>query len=427
MRGGGPAGEDELFVGPFVGMSSLPLPSSLPPVEFVLFALMLGGVAILRTRTFSVALVGMSTIAAYKVVFSGFSTGPGAAGLAGHLGHEWVTLVNLFCLLMGFAILARHFEKSHVPVILPKYLPDDWKGGFVLLVMIWVLSSFLDNIAATLIGGAMAHQLFRARVHISYLAGIVAAANAGGAFSVVGDTTTTMMWISGVRPVQVFEAIVASAVALVVSGYVASRRQDAHCRILKDSHRHTRADWGRLFIVALILASAMTTNIIVNAEYPEHAGSFPYIGVAVWAAIAATIPVRRHDWEVLGKALKGTCFLLFLVTSASMMPVESLPGASWKTTFGLGFLSAVFDNIPLTALAIQQGHYDWGFLAFAVGFGGSMVWFGSSAGVAISNLYPEARSVGAWVKYGWHVPVAYVAGFLTLLALIGWHPQPIGP
>jgi Na+/H+ antiporter NhaD/arsenite permease-like protein len=53
------------------------------------------------------------------------------------------------------------------------------------------LSSFLDNIAAALIGGAMAHQLFRAKVHIGYLAAIVAASNAGGSFSVVGDTTTT--------------------------------------------------------------------------------------------------------------------------------------------------------------------------------------------------------------------------------------------
>ena len=79
------------------------------------------------------------------------------------------------------------------------------------------------------------------------------------------------------------------------------------------------------------------------------------------------------------------------MTAASMMPVEKLPVASWQTTFGLGFLSAVFDNIPLTALALKQGGYDWGYLAYAVGFGGSMIWFGSSAGVALLNQYPEAN------------------------------------
>ncbi len=132
---------------------------------------------------------------------------------------------------MGFALLARHFEKSHVPVILPKFLPDDWRGAFLLLVMVWVMSSFLDNFAAALIGGAMAHQLFRAKVHIGYLAGIVAASNAGGAWSVVGNTTTTMMWIGGVQPHQVFEAIIASTVAVIISGIVAAKQQHAYSPI----------------------------------------------------------------------------------------------------------------------------------------------------------------------------------------------------
>ena len=52
-----------------------------------------------------------------------------------------------------------------------------------------------------------------------------------------------------------------------------------------------------------------------------------------------------------------------------------------------------------------------------------MVWFGSSAGVAVSNMYPEARSVGAWVRHGWFVAVAYVVGFFVMFALWGWHPS----
>jgi Na+/H+ antiporter NhaD/arsenite permease-like protein len=108
---------------------------------------------------------------------------------------------------------------------------------------------------------------------------------------------------------------------------------------------------------------------------------------------------------------------------ASLMPVEELPAASWQTAFGLGFVSAVFDNIPLTALAINQGGYDWGVLAFSVGFGGSMIWFGSSAGVAISNMYPEAKSVANWLKGGWHVAVGYVIGFMVMLFVVGWHPH----
>ena len=88
----------------------------------------------------------------------------------------------------------------------------------------------------------------------------------------------------------------------------------------------------------------------------------------------------------------------------------------------MGFVSSVFDNIPLTALALKQGGYDWGMLAYAVGFGGSMIWFGSSAGVALSNMFPEAKSVGLWLRHGWYVAVAYVIGFFVMLAITGWHP-----
>ena len=139
-------------------------------------------------------------------------------GLALHLIHEWVILANLLLLLVGFALLSKHFEESRLPALLPRYLPDDWKGGFMLLLMVFVLSSFLDNIAAALIGGAMAHSVFRGRVHIGYLAAIVAASNAGGSGSVVGDTTTTMMWIDGVDPMDVMHAYVAAGVALFVCG-----------------------------------------------------------------------------------------------------------------------------------------------------------------------------------------------------------------
>ena len=123
-------------------------------------------------------------------------------------------------------------------------------------------------------------------------------------------------------------------------------------------------------------------------------------------------------------ALRGSVFLLCLVLAASMMPVEALPPASWAVTFGLGLVSAVFDNIPLTALALKQGGYDWGFLAYAVGFGGSMLWFGSSAGVALATMFPEARSARAWLASGWHVAVAYMLGFAVLLGVLGWHVDP---
>jgi Na+/H+ antiporter NhaD/arsenite permease-like protein len=393
------------------------------PVDFILFALTLLGVALFHHHTLRVALIGLTTIILYKLVFTGFKTGAGLSGLGLHLLHEWVILANLLGLLLGFALLAKHFEESGIPAFLPRFLPEDWKGAFVLLAMIFVLSSFLDNIAAAMIGGTMALTVFRGKVHIGYLAAIVAASNAGGAGSVVGDTTTTMMWIAGIPAIQVLDAYVAAALALVVCGIPAAFQQHRYSPIVRETLAEIRVDWARVVVVALILAAAILTNVIVNLRFNHLSDSFPFIGAAVWVALLATTPLRKPDWALLPGAFLGSVFLLSLILCASLMPVERLPAASWQTALGLGFVSAVFDNIPLTALAIKQGGYDWGYLAYAVGFGGSMIWFGSSAGVALSNMYPEAKSVGRWLRYGWHVALAYVLGFFFMLALLGWAPD----
>ena len=312
------------------------MPTDLPsigpvPVDFILFGLTLLGVALFHRHTLNVALTGLVVITLYKVAFTGFKEGAGLDGFALHLEHESVVLANLFLLLMGFALLSRHFEKSRIPVTLPRFLPTDWKGGFVLLVMVFVISSFLDNIAAALIGGAMAHQLFRAKVHIGYLAGIVAASNAGGSGSVIGDTTTTMMWIAGVSPVSVVEAYIAASVALVICGIPAAKQQHAYSPMIQHARERIHVDWVRVLIVLLILVFAIAANMIVNIRFNQYSDAFPFIGAGVWLAIVISIPMRRPDWEVLPETFKGTIFLLSLVLAASMMPVERLPPPRGKS------------------------------------------------------------------------------------------------
>jgi hypothetical protein len=234
-----------------------------------------------------------------------------------------------------------------------------------------------------------------------------------------------MIWIAGGSPLQVLDAYIAAVPALLFFGVIAARQQHAYQPIVRDAPRGIKVDGARLAIVAAILLSAIGANVYFNLRQPQVLDHVPVIGVAVLLAIIVTSAWRQPDWSLIPDAVKGSVFLLSLVLCASMMPVEKLPLASWATTLGLGFISAVFDNIPLTALALKQGGYDWGFLAYAVGFGGSMIWFGSSAGVALSNFFPEARSVGQWLRHGWHVAVGYVLGFFILLAVMGWHPEPL--
>ncbi len=380
-------------------------------MEFLLFGLTLVGVAVFHRVAMQVALGGLAAILAFKLGFDpSFHAVQHMVGSAEHEG-EWRILANLLGLLLGFALLAKHFEESKIPLVLPRYLPDDWKGGFVLLAMVFVMSSFLDNIAAAMIGGAMALVVYRGRVHIGFLAAIVAAANGGGSGSVVGDTTTTMMWIEGVPAAAVVHAYAAALPAFLIFGVVAAFQQDRFQPIVKDAAANVHIEWRRVLVVGMILAGTIATNVLLD---------FPAVGV--WIAILIGASFTPTPWGELRPALKGSVFLLSLVLCASMMPVAELPAASWSSSLVLGFVSAVFDNIPLTKLALEQGGYDWGVLAYAVGFGGSMVWFGSSAGVAMSNLYPQAKNTGAYLRHGWHVPLAYVIGFAVLMATFGWRP-----
>ena len=390
-------------------------------VEFIIFGVILLSVALFHKHTFRVALTGFAVLLTFKLVFDPgfhllehfFGTIPLGEQLMdkGLRQGEWSILINLLGLLLGFSILSKVFEESGVPDVLPNYLPDDWKGPFVLLIFVFILSSFLDNIAAALIGGTIALVVFKKRVHIGFIAAIVAASNAGGSGSVIGDTTTTMMWIDGVSAFNVLHGFIAAGVALLFFAWFASHQQDKYQRIQKDATPNTKIDWVKLINAGLILIGAIVSNILYD---------MPALGV--WIAIVIGSFYRSVPWKEVSGAIKGTIFLLCLVFCASLLPVNELPTASWVTALALGFLSSVFDNIPLTKICLEQGHFDWGMLAYSVGFGGSMIWFGSSAGVAITNKFPEGRDVFLWIKNGWHIIVAYLIGFFVLYLIMGWVP-----
>lgn len=391
------------------------------PVEFFLFGLMLSGVALFHKRALAISVGGLLVILAFEAFVTAFPTGRGAGALLVHVEHEWVIVANLLLLLIGFEVLSNQFERSNLSDHLPNILPDGFAGSVALLGVIFVLAAFLDNIAAAVLGGVMARHLYKGRVTVAFIAALVAASNAGGAGSVIGDTTTTIMWLKGVSALTVLPAYIAAVPAFIVLALFGARAQHRHQAILDNDEPGHPLEWRRIWIVAFILAAAVAANVLATS-LSKGEETAPWLGIALWAAIFITSFVAKPDWSVTRHGAQGAIFLVALVAAASLMPLKGLPDPSWQTAFGLGLLSSVFDNIPLTALALRQGGYDWALLSFAVGFGGSMVWFGSSAGVAITNLYPEGRSVVRWLKEGWFVPLAYVVGFFVMLGLTGWDP-----
>lgn len=152
--------------------------------------------------------------------------------------------------------------------------------------------------------------------------------------------------------------------------------QQRHSPIKKHRDEDLKVDWARVGIVAFILVMAIGANAGANIYAPHLLDVMPVIGVAVWVAIVVASIVRRPNLGVAAASIKGTLFLMSLVLCASLMPVEKLPLPSWQSALGLGFVSSVFDNIPLTALALKQGGFDWGFLPSVSDMAGR--WYGSA-------------------------------------------------
>src|SRR5262245_36255646 len=130
------------------------MPISDIPLDFVIFGATLLGVALFHRHTLAVALSGL--VAALLLQYARTSS---LAGIVGHFEEEWVILSNLLLLLLGFAVLSNQFERSNLPEAIPSRLPKGWPGGFALLGVIFLLSTFLDNIAAAIIGGVVARHV----------------------------------------------------------------------------------------------------------------------------------------------------------------------------------------------------------------------------------------------------------------------------
>lgn len=367
--------------------------------EILIFIFMLIGIAVFYKNTTDVAIIGTTSILLFKLAFDpNFEM---ATLSSDPFIDQYLELINLAGLLLGFGILADSFEKSHLPYFIPKLLPKNFLGGVILLLLIFVISTFLDNIAAALIGYSIAHTIFNKKVHIGYTAAIVAASNAGGAGSVVGDTTTTIMWLNGHSPLTILPAFIPAIIALLFFSFFAARQQYKWSPLATVDTQGSKIDWLKLALVAFILILCIVANALFH---------FPALGI--WVAIYIGKFFTDINFKIEPSTFSSTIFLLVLVFSATLIPIETLPEASLSSTFAIGFVSAVFNNIPLTQLCLDQGGYNWALLSFAVGFGGSMIWFGSSAGVAVCDMDNKARSMVSWIRYGWHIIIGYVLAFL---------------
>lgn len=396
----------------------------------IVFLLMLGGLLIFHHHKLVVVALGgliISNIFAFVHGFDGFT----------HHFSEWHRfhlLYNLTLLLPVFALVADSFERCGASNGLAKLLKTDTA---ILWTVFW-LSTVLDNIAACMIGGTILLAVYgRGNVPFVMLIGVICASNLGGAGSPVGDTTTVMMFVSQdprISIPEIMAAFVATIPAqilicvwagrhghqtrskMALNGSPDSRVDNFDDRQLGEHDVHALEEGARKGIQWRMMLPLLAIPGLIAGNILEQPG------LGAWAGFSLGLLLgwNRFEKKVFVGALPNTLFLVGLVATAEMLPLdEAKPYLNMLSRDAvailMGHLSAWFDNIPLTAVCLSLKDFDWGLLAFSVGYGGSAMWFGSSAGVALGLLFKEVYDTKRWGRPFIAVTLTFWVGTATYL------------
>ncbi|KJU81786.1 conserved hypothetical protein, membrane [Candidatus Magnetobacterium bavaricum] len=373
--------------------------------EFTLFILMLLFLMVFHKKKLLTAVSGFIALSVIYFVRHG------AGAYSHHLMQpgEYHLLYNLILLLPGFGLVAYYFEESGFDERISRVIRSDR----ALLWVVFCLSVVLDNIAAAMIGAVLLLTRYGKDAPFIMIVSVIAASNLGGAGSFAGDTTTVMLFVSGVPIVTLAKGFVAAIAAQVVINIFSSRHDSIPVQI--DEGNIKPLNW-RMFLPMIAVPGLAFGNIVFDQ---------PGLGLWVGLFLGVIAGRVRFHWEPIKQSLENTFFLTILVATASLLPlvkIQPVLAKFSKNTVAviLGFLSPWFDNIPLTKISIDIGGFDWGLLAYCVGFGGSAMWFGSSAGVAIALKFPQVYETKRWLKPFFIVMLSYLVGIMAYIGIFSF-------
>lgn len=342
-----------------------------------------------------------------------------------------MTIVELIDAHDGFEIIQRWIRTRDIRTLL-------WIVSWVA----FLLSAVLDNLTTTIVMVSLVRKLIPSDREKLFFAGmIVIAANAGGAWSPIGDVTTTMLWVGGQISTLgiIYNVLIPSilnllipimGLSLVVKG---SLQQD---QPVPEQERSGSRDGLAVLIIGLC-------SLLMVPVFKQLTHLPPFMGMLLGLGLMWVVTEFIHhekdemdrDRLSVNFALRkidtpSILFFLGILLSVSALETghllqslaaqlqEILPGED-ALVFSIGILSAIVDNVPIVA-AVQgmyglerfaQDHHFWHFIAYAAGTGGSLLIIGSAAGVAAMGMMRIEfgwyfRKIAPWALLG------YVAGAL---------------
>lgn len=353
-----------------------------------------------------------------------------------------MTVVELIDAHDGFTLITDRIASRNTRVLL-----------WIICLLTFLLSALLDNLTTAIVMVSVARKLIRNGEQRRVMAGmIIVAANAGGAWSPIGDVTTTMLWIGGrVTTTHIMrELLLPSLVALLVPLAILTMRYQPETQVALSTAKQgisrpyvtPTVRRERRTMLAIGLGGMVFVPIFKTLTHlPPYMGMLLVLG-GIWVAsellhsdkdeaerqqFTAAYALSRID------APSILFFLGILLAVGALEATGVLHGLaeSLNRSIGnvdvivglIGLVSAVVDNVPIVAAAM--GMYElqtyptdaklWAFLAYCAGTGGSLLLIGSAAGVAVMGM--ERLAFGWYLRHiSWLALIGYVAGALVYLA-----------
>ena len=347
-----------------------------------------------------------------------------------------MTIVEIIDAHDGFQNITERIKPNHKTKLI-----------WLIAVITFFLSAVLDNLTSTIVMMSILNKLIEDKKTKWLLLGLVIiSSNAGGAFSPIGDVTTTMLWIGGqISPLNIMkQTFLASLVCMVVPtfiiNYMIKGKIELRANVENSLNFNTNSFERNLIFYVGIGCLLFIPLFKTLTNLPPYMGMFLSLGI-IWT-LTELIHNKKHVNEKgilsVSHALRkiDTPSILFffgiLLSIASLEVVGVLPqmASTLNSSIGnlnlvaicIGLLSAVFDNVPLVA-ALQsmyslndypQDHYFWELLAFTAGTGGSCLIIGSAAGVAVMGI-EKIDFFWYLKKISWIALIGFIAGVATFL------------
>lgn len=340
-----------------------------------------------------------------------------------------MTIVELIDAHDGFYIITSRIKTTNKRKLV-------WLVGFIT----FFLSAALDNLTTTIVLVSLLRKIIADKEErLMFAALVVIAANSGGAWSPIGDVTTTMLWIGGQITAAsiIVQTIIPSLVSMIIPAALISWRMKGNLKqadtVAEENMNFTTSDFERNLVFGLGLASLLFVPVFKTITHlPPYMGILFGLG-AMWI-ITELIHSERDEQEKgllsVNHALRkidtpSVLFFLGILLSIGALQATGVLtslanvmndkiGDIKIITMAIGLLSAVVDNVPLVAAAqgmyslteYPTGHFFWEFLAYCAGTGGSALIIGSAAGVAAMGIEK--------IEFIWYLKR------ISLLALVGY-------